>query len=495
MVKVPVGEWLPDQPTFMNPGATVAKNVIPRISSYSSFPTVSQFSDNALDAYCRGAIAGKDQSGNTFIYAGDTSQLYRLVSTSFSDASRSGTGSTAYALATQDRWEFAQFGNTIVATQVTDNVQGTQVGSSTFSDLITSTLKPKAKHVGIVRDFVVLGNLVESSNHPQRVRWSALDDATDFSANASTQSDFQDLVGNGGEIQRVVGGEYGIIFQEQSIWRMNYIGSPLFFEFDEFEQNRGCLEPGSVVKYGSFIFYLSDDGFYMLNGATGISQPIGKNKVDSTFFKDLDSGYLYRMSSAIDPRNNLVCWTYPGEANSNGTPNKMLIYNWSVNKWALVELETEFIFRARTTGVTLEELDSISSSIDSLAFSLDSPVWVGGSIELGVFDSDSMFGYFTGTAMAGTVETTEIQFAPDQRWITTGVRPYVDGGDVTTTVQIGTRRDHTQTASYGSALSLNGIGEAPARTNARYQRFRINTSGPFDHIQGVEVRGRKAGRR
>ena len=479
----------------MNPGATVAKNVIPRVNSYSSFPTIATFSDNALNAYCRGAIAGKDQSGTTYIYAGDAAQLYKLSSTSFADASRSGTASTAYSVATQDRWEFVQFGDTVIATQVTDNVQGTQVGSSTFSDLITSTLKPKAKHVGVVRDFVVLGNLVESANHPQRVRWSALDDATDFSANASTQSDFQDLVGNGGDIQRIVGGEYGIIFQEQSIWRMNYIGSPLFFEFDEFEQNRGCLEPGSVIKYGAFIFYLSDDGFYVLDGSSGQSKPIGKNKVDSTFFSDLDASYLYRMCTAIDPANNLVVWAYPGQANSNGTPNKMLIYNWSVDRWALIEAAVDFIFRSRTTGVTLDDLDSYSSSIDSLAFSLDSSVWAGGQIELGVFDDTQMFGYFTGSAMAGTVETTELQFKPDNRFIVTGIRPYVDGANVTTTVQVGVRRDHTQTASYGTALSLNGIGEAPARINGRYLRFRINTSGEFDHIQGVEVRGIPAGRR
>ena len=57
------GSYMPDLPTHANPGATVAKNVLPAIKSYLPWPAQSEFSD-ALTARCRGAFYAKDKSGN-----------------------------------------------------------------------------------------------------------------------------------------------------------------------------------------------------------------------------------------------------------------------------------------------------------------------------------------------------------------------------------------------------------------------------------------------
>jgi hypothetical protein len=44
-------------------------------------------------------------------------------------------------------------------------------------------------------------------------------------------------------VQKVVGGEYGLVFQERAVWKMTYIGSPVIFQFDLIERSRGAFAP------------------------------------------------------------------------------------------------------------------------------------------------------------------------------------------------------------------------------------------------------------
>ena len=43
-MQLPFGEWLPDQPKFMNPGANIAKNVYYAARSYKPFPSLVAYS-------------------------------------------------------------------------------------------------------------------------------------------------------------------------------------------------------------------------------------------------------------------------------------------------------------------------------------------------------------------------------------------------------------------------------------------------------------------
>jgi hypothetical protein len=270
------GEWLPDLPDFMNPGATVAQNVIPAGASYQSFPSQTVFS-SALTARCQGAISTKDQDGNTALFAGDATKLYKNTSSSYNDVSLVG----GYNTSTEEAWHFARFGNRVIATNFADNPQTWTLGSSSAFANLTTALK--ARYVCKVRNFLMFGNTFDGSdgNVPHRVRWSGIGDPTDFTVSASTQSDFNDLDSEFGWVRQVVGGEYGVVFQERAISRMTYAGSPTIWQFDQVESSKGTQSPYGVVRVGNLIFYPGIDGFYAFNGSESV--PIGANKIDKTF--------------------------------------------------------------------------------------------------------------------------------------------------------------------------------------------------------------------
>lgn len=491
---VPFGEWLPDIPILDNLGATVAKNVIPDVKSYRPFPQLTDYT-TALANTVKGAIIARDDAGNYYNYAGDSTRLYSLTNVTWVNVTALAGD---YNTATEDYWEFTQFGNTVIAVNGSnaDLPQAISPGAANFAAL--SGGPPRAKHIASVRDFVVMGNISATATSPQMVRWCAINNATSWTPDAATLADFQDLPGDGGHVQKVVGGEYGVIFQERAIYRMDWAGSPLIFQFNKVHTNIGTLAPQSVVSYRNFIFYLSEDGFYSFDGSN--VQPIGQNKVDRTFFADLDSNYLYRIHAVIDPVRKLVAWAYPGIGNVSGNCNRVLIYSWGADRWSRIEdVDIEFLFRHATTAITLDNLDTINTNIDLLQITFDSYQFSGGNYQLGAFTDDHALRVFNGSAMAATVETGEFQFNRNVDGLAylTEVRPITQGLAEPPGIAIAARITATDPVVYDVAVAPGSSGFASVRSTGRYHRFRMttDTGADFEHLQGMDVTGQADGRR
>lgn len=493
---IPFGEWLPDLPDHNNPGSTVATNVLPALRSYRPWPGNSVFSD-ALTARCRGAFFAKSADGVIHIYAGDAAVLYELTDGSFGNVSQGG-GADAYLLADDETWEFTKFKEKVIAVSGvnadtaipgTNDPQIITMGGPNFADL--GGTPPQARHVATVRDFIVMGNTWDGSDGlvANRIRWSGKGNEATWAVDPATQADFEDSL-NGGWVQRITGGEYGVIFMENAIYRMTYIGSPVVWQFDGVEPGRGCIAPGSVAQWGNRVFYLSADGFNAIENGTTITH-IGANKVNRTFFSDYNATHFARLSASIDPNEQRVFWMYPGSGSSGGKPNKALCYDWSADRWSLGEQEAEWIFVAATTGYTMDGLDAVNTNLDLIEESLDSRVWMGGAEQVGIFDTDNNLAFWSGATRAATVETTEFEANPGQRSMLKAVRPIVDGG--ATTTQTGYRDRQQDTYSWLPAATVNANGRSTQRKVARYHRVRCNLSGAFEHAEGIDIEARPAG--
>lgn len=466
------GEWLPDLPTHNNPGLTEANNVFPDAASYRSVPNLSAFSVNALGARCQGAVVAIDGDGNAYNIAGDASALYLLTSSTFTDATRPLGSGGAYTIQTSSTWEFSQFGNRLLACNGYSAPSG--INGSILQELSLSSgttqfhnLGPviRAKSIATVRDFVVLGNVFQDSSasgvYAQRVRWCAINNPDSWTADAATLADHQDLVGDGGPVMKIVGGEYGVIFQRNAIWRMTFVGSPLVFQFDNVQRNIGLVATKAAASYQNLVFFLADDGFYVFDGSN--VTPIGRGRVDDTFRSEVNRGAYDRISSLIHPTEKLVLWAYPTGVAT--TPNKVLAYNWAFNRWA-----------------------SHSASIEVLATQISA----GNALTLAAFGTNHALWRYAGSAMAATVATGEMQLFPNRRATVHEIRPFVLAGLANSPgaqVAIATRELFTQDSSFGASTSPNATGFAPVRTSGRYMRFRVTTvnNGSFTHIQGIEV--------
>jgi len=475
-VQVELGDWLPELPALDNPGCVQAKNVIPRAVGFSELDGMESFS-NALSGACLGSIWMTDATGAAQNFAGDSTRLYKFTSSAWANAARTAT----YAAATS--WNFEKFGNRCIAVSPTNAMQYYDMASSTTFQNVGGS-PPQASYVAAVRDFLVIASV---ASYPYRVQWSGFNNSELWTPSLATQSDYQDLPGRGGNIRGIVPGEYGVVFQESSIWRMDYTGPPTIFRFDEVETGRGTPASRSIVPVGNIVYYYDWAGFYAFNGQA--SQPIGNERVDAWFSRNC--GDFTSIQGAVDRVNRIIMWAFKSRAAPTYN-DRILMYNYSIGKWSWGEVTTQFIAERRAPQLTLDQLDTpLPGGIDSDSIPMDSQAF-SSNLQIQAFDSLNRAATFEGAPLTAVIETKELAF-DESRADTNAILPLIDGGTVT--VRFAQRNTQAVTASYSVSTGLNRVGEACKVVTGRFQRFEITITGGFDRARGIDIRTRKAGRR
>ena len=527
--RIALGEWLPDQPGLIG-AITKAENCFPTQTGYSPFPSEADFSV-AADENLMTLAYSKDQSGTIKLFAAGQHKIYsvdavgaltqvwytsgtyaqtgsttltvtatahgwktgdsvylnftsgtaadgqftvtKLTADTFTITTTSATTSgnvrissieTGFSTPADQRIRFTRFGNRTIAANYGDRLQSFVADTSTsFRNL--SDDAPIAKYVTVVRDFVVAANTTDNSgDYPYRVQWSGLNDETTWTSSQITQSDYQDIP-DGGHITGIRGGEFGLILMEKAIHRMTYIGTPLIFQFDNISREKGCIAAGSISQYQGLTFFLSDDGFYLCDGQQVV--PIGAEKVDRYFFSDADPDFT-TMSCAVDPVRKLVLWNYK----SRFAERKLLVYSFTTKKWSVMQTTADYISDATTASVTLESLDTISSSIDALDVSLDSNLYAGGKYFLGGTTGTQVV-TFNGANKTASIETGDV--STGGRSMVILAKPQVDNGSAS--VALSSRALLSDQVTFGTSYAADSDNRVSIRGSGNYHRLKVTPTG------------------
>ena len=603
-MQIPFGEWLPDQPKFKNPGANTAKNVYFAARSYKPFPSLVDYSTNAIGDLSKGAGSFRSTDNTSYNFAATKETIYQLASGTFTDRGAGGkllnnsyatctitvsdyanigagktitlkkndgstvvftsvtgtpstnqfqvqtnndttatnlkntinghadfsatvssaevtvtratvgnenltnvssdtarltttnfSGGTPLTGSDTDYITFTQFGDYIIVSNGVDAPQYYLMGTSTnfanLSSIATAGSPPTFRTSGVVRDFLVTGN---QTNNRNRVQWSGINDITHWTA-GTKQADYQDLPGSGGQIVAITSGEYGYVFRQNEIVRMDFVGGATIFRFSVVSPNRGAVYGKTVCQDNRRVFFYADDGFFELNGDQ--IKPIGAEKVNRFFDIDLDKAYTDRIVAAVDPFNSLAIWLYPSgdnEANTTGICDKLLVYNYVTEKWSFAKANASAIFTQFVGGYTVEMMDLISANLDNINIALDTPFWDGGQLYLGAINGDKKAAIFSGNTNDVELETTEMELFPGLRSDITEVRPIVD---TTATVAITTRERLADDATTSSYSSMVTNGSVPVRASGRYVRanVKIAAGSTWTHAQGVDLVASRGGAR
>lgn len=519
-------EWTPDQPSLID-SITDAKNIIASQFGYTPFASAVQFSNSATENL--NAVFASRFDATTTVFAGGATKLFRFNSATLAlDDVSPIAGYTGV-----DRWRFLQFGQSILAVNNIDKVQAFTLGSSSaFADVDASA--PVAKFITAVRDFVVVANL-DSGTASNKVQWSDINDETDWTSGATSQSDFQ-IIPDGGNITGLTGGEFGLVLLERSVVRMSYIGSPFFFQFDTIARGVGCVEGNSVTQYGNVTYFLADDGFYSCDGT--IVKPIGTQRVDKWFYRNANISKLSEMSSSVDPIRKIVLWNF---INIFGG-RSILVYNWQIDRWTYAETDVDFLGLIATAGTTLEGLDqeylvtagsfvptqqytirtigttdytligaesnteglrftatgvgsgtgtavdltaaaAALRTLDTLETALDDPLYAGGKI-LCAGARDAQIVTFTGQPQSALIATQDIGGQVNS--VVLLARPIVDNGSAQVAIASRTLLDEVPT--FGSYVTATSENRCSLRSAGKYHRFAvIPTGAQWSNLVGIEI--------
>lgn len=473
-MRVSFGQWTPDQPGIAG-GLTEALNVLPIASGYSPLPSTADLSTSASESLLT-SFVGRSGTATTLFAAGPT-KLYKFDP---ADTSMDDVSSTTTTYSNTELWTFTQFGSVVLAANGIEKIQAWDMSSSTAFDDVDASA-PTAQFVTVVRDFVVAAKTASDINE---VYWSDINDETDWTPGTGSQADSQKIP-DGGEVRGLTGGEFGLILLERAISRMTYIGPPLFFQFDAIAKNIGCFESRSVTQHGPVTYFLSDDGFYACDGQ--VVRPIGNEKVDRWFFSVVDPSKLDEMSAAVDPIKKVVIWCFTDVFNVK----RLLIYNWSLDRWTNGQTDADYISSLATASTTLEQLDNFSLSLDALPESLDSRFWAGGKLVLGGVRGDQLI-TFGGDDQEAQLVTADLE-VPNTETLLSLARPIVDGGSADVKVAARARLDGN--IVYGSFVSADSENRVSLRSRGKYHRVWLKPTGSWNYVVGVDLEIKPVGGR
>ena len=189
----------------------------------------------------------------------------------------------------------------------------------------------------------------------------------------------------------------------------------------------------------------------------------------------------------------IIVWGYPGPGNVGGIPNKLVIFNYGANRWSTGEEAHNILFRGATPFTSVEDLDLIAGSIDTVPGSLDDVTYAGSAFQIASINNVNELALFTGLPRDAEFESGERQHHPGKRTYIGEIRPLVDGGEVT--VSVAGRDRQKDTFILGPDVAPNEEGICPFRNDHRYHRYITKVTGLFKDATGLEIFGTPAGNR
>lgn len=258
-----------------------------------------------------------------------------------------GTTDNDYGANTTDkRWTATNLNGLVVATNGFDTPQmwplsnGIPSLANPFMELRNWPSGNKCKVIRSFRTFLVGLNWERTNEEPRLVKWSteasfgnppSTWDETDATLDAG-EYELSDTPGD--IIDGLPLGDSFIIYKDDSIYIMNYVGTPFIFSFKLLSPTIGLLSKEAVAEFEGGHFFMGNSDFYVCNGQT--VTPMLTNRLRRTVFDELNGDNYQKCFVAADYVRNEMMACYP--AGSSTVANKALIWNWKDNTFSFRDL-------------------------------------------------------------------------------------------------------------------------------------------------------------
>ena len=250
--------------------------------------------------------------------------------------------------ATEDtyKWTATNLNGLIVATNGYDTPQmwplsgGVPAVGSPFMELRNWPSGTTCQVIRSFRTFLVGLNWDRTNPEPRLVKWSteasygqppATWSETDNTLDAG---EYQLADTPGDIIDGLPLGDSFLIYKNDSIYVMNYVGTPYIFSFKLLSPTIGCLAKNAVAEFEGGHFFIGNSDFYICNGQQ--VTPLLPDRLRRTVFDELNGDNYKKCFVAPDYVRNEMMACYP--AGTSTVVNKAIIWNWKNNTFSIRDL-------------------------------------------------------------------------------------------------------------------------------------------------------------
>lgn len=496
--------WIPN---LGNPAVPVVDEVVNVIPEHSGFDPVSDFSvitDAALDRVL-GSYWAIDPAGNAIDAVATINGLFVFNATNrvWVDVTPEG-----FVRGSNNLWSFVQAGKYIVGTASSAPqlyAFDLSIGlSDSDNKFVAIEGSPNCSLIDYMGEHLVCTDLQDGSLQTQ---WSAIGNIFDWDFSLSTLAGIDPLEAKYGQPTGIIGGETNLIFQETGISRVVYTGgSPSPFNFQIVSDSVGTYSAKSICRYGKRVFFYSPAGFHVIDEAGAISQ-IGaatNNLQASQLVNDWVKANVIdikNMYGIVNPVRNVVMWSI--NINTRTYYDAILLYRFDIDKWSVIYEDHYLLASFLSESYSIDQIDSffgVGRGIDDSNFQVpfDSTFWQSDLPGLYLFNTDGKRGVFNGPKKSGSIKTNFIYFNPSGRVFVNLVSAIIDEGNenldgLVLTMEVTEKL--TKPIKIREKRKVMG-SELKTKMNmaGKYVRLKIETTGDYKSLSGLEVRHRPYGR-
>jgi len=240
-------------------------------------------------------------------------------------------------------WSLDNFGEVLIATIANGKTftwnagaaSATATRASTTTSGFSTSNNPTASRLTLVspttRHLVHLGTETtigtSTTQDDMFIRFSDQEDINDYTATAiNSAGDFR-LQDGTKIIGAIKAKETILVFTDNALYTMKFIGAPFTFGFEQVGTNCGLIGKNAVVEQDGVAYWISNNGFFMYDG-TVKSLPCS---VEDFVYDDFDTTKGQQVYAGLNNLYTEIVWYYP--SSSSDYNDKYVIYNYGENVW------------------------------------------------------------------------------------------------------------------------------------------------------------------
>jgi hypothetical protein len=478
-MQFPFGMLAPDLGDLGSGYMLQADGVQPLRDGYGPYPGLSVASTAvALSGAPRGMLGYQTADGTWAVIAfTDSTAELKLADDTWSVVD-SGLTTTS-----GDDWSYVRFGTKLLYTNTAEGLRAYDVEAGGAASAIAAAKDPRFifECGNILFGLDCLDNLDNRNN--RLIRSTAFSDHTNWTTKGA---DYQPLESGGALIW---GGKLSdtsaLILQQRAVrlLQVGNVGNALW-GLQSISEEFGSVGAKSCINFDGSVWWWATDGLRQFTMGGGITKPFD-GKMDRWFLDRVDQSDLSLIQGAIDPFRKNVLWRWKRADNASNTIFEDIIgLHIPTGKPFTLTVQTTYLGFSAQTAQTWDSMpdDLTWDGYDSIIW--DSRFLQGGQPIFGAMDASFKFGYFTGGALAATLETS-VADSPIQTLLGFA-RPEDDSPDGT--MELGVRNAPDDATTWKTGQAKQSSGRVPMRGRGKYVQFRrnITANSSWKSARGVD---------
>jgi len=441
------------------------------------------------------------------------------------DLTRGPGAGGAYSADATENWTATVIGGVLVMTngvdvpQYWELISGNPATIQKMQNLNNWTSTHECESMRAFRSFLVALNVTKSDiNYPRLVKWST-EAATQVTPTSWDESlatvdagEYELADSKGAILDGLPLRDTFMIYKEDSIYSMTYVGTPFIFAFRQLSPSVGALTKNCVAEFDGGHFVFGNGDVYINDGQKVTS--ILPHKIRDYVFNFID-GAQFKKSFVVADYGNTEMWAcFPTAENTSNQCNKAVVWNWTNQAFTLRDLPN----LAHIGYGSIDDPNSFTTwaaalPIWSAALGSWSATWsqvenvlvMAGLTDTKLYRNNSgnqevttdMTSYIERTGMSTTA-----QGQPDQTVVKRIKAIYpkmeVSGTTNTVNVYVGTQMSTQEAVTWTSAYTFNPDTQSKISLRAAGKLYgvKFESTGDFDwRLDGYTIELDDAGRR